>query len=76
MRGVSEQFRAFQKDHDDASVRSIIIHVGINDLPRDNQMNVAKQIYRLMIHTGKEFSNTSIFGRSFNSMINYVNNEG
>ena len=61
-----EHIRAFKKDHGYASVK-----------------NLANKIFRLIIHTTKEFSNTSIyfstilpkFGRSFNSLINYVNNE-
>lgn len=66
VRGVYEQLRAFKKDHGDASVK-----------------NLANKMFRMIIHTSKEFSNTSIyfsailpkFGRSFNSLINYVNNE-
>ena len=61
----------------------MIIHVGINHLPRDNPMDVANKIWILMVHAGKEFPKTSVhfsavlpkFGRSFDSMINNVNNE-
>ena len=46
-------------------------------------VDVGNKICILMIHTNEEFPNTSIyflailpkFGRSFNGMINYVNNE-
>ena len=72
-----------KKDHGDSSLKSIIIHVGTNHLPRDNPVDMANKIWRLMIHTSKEFPNTLIyfsailpkFNRSFNSMINCVNNE-
>ena len=33
-RDLYEQLQAFKKDHDDASVKSIIIQVGTNHLPR------------------------------------------
>ena len=81
--GVYEHFRVFKKDYDDASVKSTMIHAGVNHRPRDNPMHVANKICRLMVHTSKESPNTLIyflailpnFGRSFNSMINYGNNE-
>ena len=41
--GVYKQRRAFEKNHGDASVKSIIIHVGTNHLPRDNPVDVAKK---------------------------------
>ena len=60
VRDVYEQLRAFKKDHDDASIKSIIILAGTNHLLRYNPVDVANKICRLMIHTSKEFPNTSI----------------
>ena len=81
--GVYGHFRVFKKDYDDASVKSTMIHAGVNHRPRDNPVHVANKICRLMVHTSEESPNTLIyfsaifpnFGRSFNSMINYGNNE-
>ena len=78
-----QQLRAFKKDHGDASLKPIIIQAGTNHLPRDNTVDVENKICRLMIHASKEFPITSIyfsamlpkFRRSFDSMINYVNNK-
>ena len=42
VRGVYEQLRAFKKDHGDASVNSVIIHVGTNHLPLGNPVDVTK----------------------------------
>ena len=83
VRGVYEQLRAFKKNHGNASVKSIIVHVGTNHPLQENTVDVANKICRLLVHTSTEFPNTSIyfsailpkFGRSFNRMINYVNNE-
>ena len=83
---VYEQLRAFKKDHGDASVKLVLKHLGTNHKPRDNPVDVANKICRLMFHASKEFPKTLIyfsailpkFGRSFNlihSLINYVNNE-
>ena len=66
-----------------ASIKSIVIHIGTNHLERDNPMVVTNKVCRLIIHTSKELPNTSTyfsailpkFGRNFNSMVNYVNNE-
>ena len=77
VRGVYEQHWAFKKDHGDASVKSIIIHVGTNCLPPESPVEMANKICRLMIHTSKEFSNIltyflailTKFGRSLNSII-------
>ena len=60
-----------------------MIHAGVNHRPQDNPVYVANKICRLMVHTSEESPNTLIyfsaifpnFGRSFNSMINYGNNE-
>ena len=83
VRGVYEQLRAFKKNHGNTSVKSIIVHVGTNHPLQENTVDVANKICRLLVHTSTEFPNTSIyfsailpkFGRSFNRMINYVNNE-
>ena len=53
VRGVYEQLWAFKKDHGDASVKSIIIHVGTNHRPRDNPLDVANKICGLVLHTSK-----------------------
>ena len=83
VRDIDEQQQAFKKDHGNVSVISVLIHFGTSHLPRDNPEDVANKICRLMIHTSKEFPNTSTylsailhkFGRIFNSMKSYVNNE-
>ena len=76
-RGVCKQLRVFKKDHCNACVKSIVIHVGANHLSRDNLVDVVNKIYRLMIHISTKFPNTLIyflaivtkFDRSFNSTI-------
>ena len=83
MRGVYEQVRGFKKDHSNDSVELIIIHVGTNHLPRDNAVDVANKIFRLMINACKEFPNTLLyflailpkFGGSCNTMLSFVNSE-
>ena len=82
-RGTYEQLRGSKKNLADTSVKSMIIHVGINHLSSDNPMDVTSKICRLMFYGSKELLKTSIyfwvvlltFGRSFNSKINYVNDE-
>ena len=76
-RGVCKQLRVFKKDHRNANVKSIVIHVVANHLPRDNLVDVVNKIYRLMIHISTKFPNTLIyflaivtkFDRSFSSTI-------
>ena len=60
VRDVYEQLGAFKKDHSDARVKSMIIHVGTNHVPRDNPVDVINKICRQMVYASKEFLKTSI----------------
>ena len=85
----TKQLRAFKKVHGDTSVKYVIIHVGTNHLLRDNPVDVAKKSadvhaskeFEMMVHASKEFRKMYFsatipkLAGSFQSMINYVNNE-
>ena len=83
VRGAYDQIRRFHAEHENANVNTIILHIGTNHLPRDKPEDTARKICKLMNHIRKEFPQTRIlysailpkFNRSFNSIINYVNNE-
>ena len=53
VREVYEQLRTFKKDHSDTRVKSMIIHVGTNHLPRNNPVDVINKICRLIVYGSK-----------------------
>ena len=82
VRGVYEQTRTFRENHQEAAVTNVIIHVGTNHIPRDHPSDITTKS-QLLLHTTKEFQNTSIyfstilpkFNNTFFEMINHVNSE-
>ena len=82
VRGVYEQMRTFRENHQEAAVTNVIIHVGTNHIPRDHPSDITTKS-QLLLHTTKEFQNTSIyfstilpkFNNTFFEMINQVNSE-
>ena len=82
VQSIYKQPQAFKKDHGNASLKSMIMHFGINHLLRGNLMDVANKIFSLMVHARKECPTSFYFSpilhkfsKLFNSMINYVNNK-
>ena len=82
VRGVYEQMRTF-RDHQEAAVSNVIIHVDINHLSRGHSCDITTKISKILLQATKEFPNTWIyfsailpkFNNTFFEMINHVNSE-
>ena len=82
VRGVYEQMRTF-RDHQEAAVSNVIIHVDINHLSRGHSCDITTKISKILLQGTKEFPNTWVyfseilpkFNNTFFEMINHVNSE-
>ena len=61
VREVYEQMRIFRENHQQAAVTNVIIHIGINHLPREHPGDITTKISKLLLHVTKEFPKTSIY---------------
>ena len=81
VKGIYDQIRKFQNEHERATVDKIILHIGTNHLPYEQPMNVAQKICRLLTYLKEQFPNSRIlysailpkFNKTFNYSINLVN---
>lgn len=61
IRDIYEQIKTFENDHPSAVVNQVILHVGCNQIPRDDPKSLALKICRLLQYLRKSLPTATIF---------------